>query len=123
MRKFSLYFFLLLFLNNITYNQLLKVPVLVQHFQEHHQRDRALGLFDFLSMHYWGTDIDDDDAERDNQLPFKQLDGNSIHAIFYSPSKPFSLISAVYFKTDFQPIKDHFIPDPALNALFRPPKV
>jgi hypothetical protein len=114
---------MLLFLNNITYNQMLKVPVLVQHYQEHHQRDRQVGLLDFLSMHYWGNDINDDDAERDNQLPFKHLDDNSVHTVLYSSSKPFTVILVVYHKTDFPTIKDHFIPDPALNALFRPPKV
>jgi hypothetical protein len=47
-KKVTLYLLILLFLNNITYDQMLKVPVLVQHYHEHHQRDQQIGLLDFL---------------------------------------------------------------------------
>lgn len=51
--------------------QFLKVPVLLQHFEEHQQKSDNLSFLDFIYMHYAGSDFDDSDQDRDDQLPFK----------------------------------------------------
>ena len=113
--------FLLLFCNMSLY-QLVKLPILVQHYQEHRQRDQSVDLLDFLSMHYWGKDINDNDQEKDNQLPFKAFNKETLEH-FSTPVKTFALKSVIYFfKSTFLLTGETYLPDPKLAALFRPPR-
>jgi hypothetical protein len=50
------------------------MPSLINHFTEHQHLNPQMGLIDFMSMHYWGEDIKDNDYEKDMQLPFKKID-------------------------------------------------
>lgn len=52
-------------------NQLLKVPLLFQHYQEHRQGNAGFSVKDFLVMHYLLEQVKDQDYDRDMQLPFK----------------------------------------------------
>lgn len=58
-------------LNIVTYNQFSKLPLVAVHYFEHSHLDSGITFFQFLSMHYWGHDINDHDDEKDKQLPFK----------------------------------------------------
>ena len=51
-------------------HQLLKMPVLVEHFIEHRQLTNDLTFFEFLSLHYNSEVAHDSD---DMQLPFKDF--------------------------------------------------
>jgi hypothetical protein len=63
---------LFLYLTSATeFNQLLKLPVLIAHFNEHRELDQQLSLAGFLYMHYTDHDLNDNDQDRDMQLPFK----------------------------------------------------
>lgn len=55
--------------------QLLKLPVLVQHYFEHKQQDNSTSFAGFLIHHYLeeGKDDVDKDHARDCQLPFKSM--------------------------------------------------
>lgn len=55
-------------------SQLLKLPMLVLHFQEHQQKNAAISFVQFLYQHYAINHTDDGDAERDKQLPFQSHD-------------------------------------------------
>ncbi|WP_315816201.1 hypothetical protein [Paraflavitalea speifideaquila] len=59
-------------LNDTSLNQLLKLPALIGHYMEHHQLDNRVDFVQFLAMHYWGTDLNDNDDDRDMQLPYKK---------------------------------------------------
>ncbi len=103
--------------------QLVKIPVLVQHFQEHRQRDPQVGLLAFFSMHYWGQDINDDDQDQDRQLPFKEVSKVTLEPCFYPVKTLVALKPHVHFcKTDFPLTGEFFLPNPGLGSLFRPPK-
>lgn len=52
-------------------NQLLKFPVLLEHYSEHKEQNDRISFIDFLQMHYAGYDFNDNDQDRDMQLPFK----------------------------------------------------
>lgn len=52
-------------------HELLKLPVIFQHFIEHQTKDNNITVFQFLKIHYGQTDVKDDDYARDMQLPFK----------------------------------------------------
>jgi hypothetical protein len=55
-------------------HQFLRMPVLIQHFIEHRQKDPSVSLLSFLNEHYIHQYIKDADYQRDNQLPFRDSD-------------------------------------------------
>lgn len=61
--------------------QLLKLPVIFQHYTEHQNRDVSISFFDFIAMHYAGDDQQDADQQRDMQLPFKTSDHNVVSGV------------------------------------------
>lgn len=121
----KIYLYILIFLiaaNNSVVYQIFKIPVLVEHFAEHHQQKPAISAIDFLAMHYWGQDQNDDDEARDMQLPLKKFD-------FHSPSLLYIPVPRHYIPVVIHATPDLKVPfyradrhnNPALSALFRPP--
>lgn len=105
-------------------HQMHKLPVLFQHFAEHQQRDASVGFIAYLSMHYWGQDMNDDDDSRDQQLPFKKLDVDHVHVNFI-PGRSGVKIKATVFRIAFNYPRYglSYICNPELSGLFRPPRV
>mgnify|MGYP005866589715 CR=1 FL=1 len=63
---------LLVYVNSTTeFYQLLKTPLLIVHYWEHLAEGEPMGVWNFMSMHYFNGDLRDEDYERDMQLPFK----------------------------------------------------
>ena len=60
-------------LNVITFNNFSRAPLMVIHYLDHAHRNHEINFSDFLSMHYWGKDIKDNDDQQDQQLPFKNF--------------------------------------------------
>ncbi|HLO79615.1 MAG TPA: hypothetical protein VK166_01580 [Chitinophagaceae bacterium] len=126
MRKIILYIPLIIVLmNTASAGQLSKIPVLFSHFLEHHKLNNHIGFLDFLSMHYWGEDLNDKDQDRDMQLPFKS---SSQHCCQQITSVPVSVVSIDhhYFHPSkpLQPIlEDSFYLNTSTSSLFRPPRI
>lgn len=55
-------------------HNLLKIPVLLEHFKEHKQEDPSICFWDFIKLHYFDPIVVDDDYQRDQQLPFRDAD-------------------------------------------------
>lgn len=75
--------------------QFMKLPTLTSHFFEHKANSRHLTFVDFLMMHYTGHDHNDQDQEKDMQLPFKDMHHFSQSMYSWSIQKrinPFDLI-------------------------------
>jgi hypothetical protein len=125
-KKVCVYILLLLIVADITeLHQLIKLPVLFQHFAEHKQRNHNVSFTDFLSMHYWGDDLNDDDNDRDMQLPFKKLDAHPTH-VMYLPSVRIlvTTVPTQRIMVSYHPVYQHeYFPNPALASPFRPPCV
>ncbi len=51
--------------------EIVKLPVLFQHFFEHKALDEQMTFLGYLEHHYSDVPHTDNDADRDNQLPFK----------------------------------------------------
>lgn len=123
MRKIIIYIFIFLIASNSSFvQQFYKLPVLVQHFQEH-KKLMDLSFLDFLSMHYWGEDLKDNDADRDMQLPFKTISSHSFQMVFILNDKD---LFSIPFNPDLPHLKNTFyrsnlLSDPNLLSLFRPP--
>ncbi|CAG5016194.1 hypothetical protein DYBT9275_05495 [Dyadobacter sp. CECT 9275] len=103
--------------------QIFKIPSLVTHFVEHKALNQEISFMDFLSMHYWGEDINDNDDEKDMQLPFKKFE------IQHTSLDFFPCISSFQFKSPGWPVKVNYGPErpqghynAALGSLFRPPQ-
>lgn len=54
--------------------ELLKLPVLIEHFQEHLREKPQTSVLGFVILHYFSGSPHDSDYERDMQLPFKTLE-------------------------------------------------
>jgi hypothetical protein len=123
-RKWCLYIvFAVFFLSTTSLSQLFKLPVLVAHYMEHQQLDRSISILDFLSMHYWGQDINDNDQDRDLQLPFKTSDQNTNAQVVVIPFCQINIENPPPACKASQPVvSDANLTNPALAALFRPPR-
>lgn len=66
-------------------HQLLKIPVLMQHYKEHKKENPRISFMAFLKMHYSGIFVVDSDYSRDNQLPFRTADCLSFTVNFDFP--------------------------------------
>jgi len=125
MKKVCVYILLTLTsVSSTELHQLFKVPVLFKHFAEHQQRDSRVGFVDFLSMHYWGKDINDNDDERDMQLPFKKIDAHPSQVCFIPDIRVF--IEKVFTQSialSYPVYKHVYHSSLALSSPFRPPCV
>ncbi|WP_344821805.1 hypothetical protein [Rurimicrobium arvi] len=75
MKRFVAIFFFTVYLlsTHVQVLELMKLPVLMEHFAEHRQRNPQVTFIQFLCMHYTEQNVKDSDYERDMQLPFKTL--------------------------------------------------
>jgi len=112
-----------LFLNTASLDQFHKLPKLVSHYLEHEQTKQGLSIFQFIAMHYWGNDNNDQDNERDMQLPCKKIDVNNIHSFTVPTGKTVVIVPEWSYSKHISPtITDNIWVNPTLSALFRPPK-
>lgn len=123
-KKACIYILLPLLMFNSSLGELFKIPVLYAHFMEHRSLDHDIDIFDFLSMHYFGDDLNDNDQDRDMELPFKKIsDSGAFQLAPPQVSKPV-LEKRQFFKPQQFPLpdsQDFNLTDPALDNLFRPP--
>lgn len=125
MRKVLAISFLVLYcVTSTELNQLLKIRLLIEHFNEHKTLDEGVSLADFLYMHYTDHDINDNDQDKDMQLPFKShSDCSSLTSTaFLTQQNSLHLCLApvlaeritVYKRSDFQ--------SSYLSSIWQPPK-
>ena len=106
-------------------HQLLKLPVLVQHFFEHKQKDHSLSFTTFINEHYFNGDDKDADYKRDMQLPFKSLDHSVTLAINALPAlnDKVSLNPAENSYISHILIDETLVSSQYLSAIWQPPKI
>ena len=103
----------------------MKVPSLIRHFNEHKSLNSKIDFGDFLAMHYGGQDIDDNDDEKDMQLPFKKIENIHSNFLFISRSETFSFVqdAQLAVRSKYGPDKPQLDYSTTLGSLFRPPRV
>lgn len=127
MKKGISIFLLAIFLLSTTpLSELLKFPLLVEHFKEHKQENKDITVLEFLNIHYAHGNPRDADYDKDMKLPFKSitnhnsvssaicisqtfLPGNKIEYLVISKNE-FSGYSFTYTST-------------FLDAIWQPPRV
>jgi len=107
--------------------ELFRLPVLISHFVEHKADNNSITFYKFLYQHYHADDGNDQDNDRDSQLPFKSQDMGSspssysfgihhpISGIFFSPLLVSSSLNTANYK-------EPYIPSACLNRIWQPPK-
>ncbi|MBL7850494.1 MAG: hypothetical protein JNN04_06300 [Cyclobacteriaceae bacterium] len=102
-------------------NELMRLPLLVEHFMEHQAMVPEMSFFQFLAMHY-KTDVAHDST--DMELPFKSCDHSVASPTFTFPQQEFELITAFTSATlQFPSHYNSFIPSTGLNEIFQPPRI
>ncbi len=119
-------FFLAIFLLSTTQlRELLKLPLLYEHFQEHSQLNKNISIASFLKIHYAEPTTKDADYEKDMKLPFKSLDCFSSALTFYfnnfqffslAPKVQYTLSSKNFYTYQFS------YSSAFLSSIWQPPK-
>ena len=124
MNKKAAYIFLAIYLLGATeLSQLLKIPLLIEHYTEHKLDNGNLSLLSFMYMHYVGDDGDTTDEQKDQNLPFKsahfQMQNTVVFSIFkYELPKIFVNMN----RSVWPVMQSNSLSTIALGSLFRPPR-
>jgi hypothetical protein len=120
-------FFLSIYLLGATpIGQLCKLPLLIEHYQEHQKENKDLSLIEFLKMHYFNGDPKDADYDKDMKLPFKTIDFNNSVSTFIAFEIPsFKIEKKIYTELSVQKFttSDSWYSNSYLNAIWQPPRV
>jgi hypothetical protein len=121
--KFFIYFLIFVFAENaLVANQLAKIPSLFSHFAEHQDRIASLSFIQFLELHYGDEIPNDQDDQRDMELPFKKISTASVTIAFVAV--PVNLLSTPWPERiiSFGRTNKNLLTRILLNSLFRPPR-
>lgn len=83
-KKLAILLICLHLFGNTEAGQFFKIPVLLQHFRQHHETNHDLSFIQFIIMHYAGDDGTRADDEQDQQLPCHNLRQHTMH-MMYAP--------------------------------------
>lgn len=121
----SIFITLILLIFSTGLQELIKLPLLFQHYFEHKAINEGITFSTFIFDHYSSIPHTDNDEDRDNQLPFKSIDQNSV---LTSPATPpfhkylLKNFSAVLRNCPIIYNDDH-VPSAYLDTIWQPPKV
>jgi len=110
-------------LSHTELHQLLKIPILVEHFREHRRLDGNISFFEFIKLHYHNIVVDDD-YQRDQQLPFRDTECFGVTAS--NACEFFSVIVEICppeeMTQQFHPYVENNKSRLALSGIFQPPR-
>ncbi|HRP33396.1 MAG TPA: hypothetical protein PKV73_15970 [Agriterribacter sp.] len=104
--------------------QLLRVPYLLKHFQQHQSKEPGMNLASFIKLHYGSPLTVTDDFKQDQQLPFRSVDCSlQITSVYVYEPVPLSVnfpvtAPAIRFHHFNEPNKPQF----AAISVFQPPR-
>jgi len=127
LKKIITIFFLIIYLFSVTEaRQLLKLPVVFQHFAEHQQEDKNISFFHYLCIHYLHGSPIGQDHDRDMQLPFKTSSefALSVVPVLMTDVATNTLSPQLFIiSNDFLHTNDSFISSEFGCNIFQPPRV
>lgn len=119
-------FFLFVYLFSSTeLSELLKMPLLLEHYAEHQEKSKSLSFADFLYMHY--IDYKNHSDDKDSDLPF-QSQTHSEMIQFYVPLTPSNYLVTNLQLSDFDE-KGNFYnvnslhSSSYLSSIWQPPQI
>lgn len=123
-KRYAIIFLSAVFLSGSTeLHELLKVPMLVTHFLEHKSENPQMTFMDFISLHYIQQPVNDKDYQRDNQLPFKNVEHLTSSITAFIPNY-FVKLQALQQDTalELSGFRTSFISFQLLSNIWQPPK-
>ena len=120
MKAATIFLLVLLVSIQTPFGQLLKLPLLVEHFIKH-QRQDGDSLIAFLEDHYL-SDHNDADLPEDEQLPFKNITFNSIGYAIVTPVIQANIFAPLPAEKKIT-FPDIYTPQQHLASIFHPPRV
>lgn len=106
--------------------ELLRIPILVLHYQSHLQEDSNMSMEEFFTIHYFDENVIDNDYLQDKQLPFKStLDINTSLQLMLVDVNIFIenyYLTDGYAKSYFLPLENTTILKPYIAGIFHPPQ-
>ncbi len=125
MKKRAAYIFLAIYLIGATeLHQLLKMPLLLEHYKEHKLDNGNLSLISFIYQHYVGDDGNANDDQKDQNLPFKSAHFQMQNTVVFSVFKyELPKIMVPQKQAGWPVMQSYSLSTISLDALFRPPKV
>jgi hypothetical protein len=111
-----LLFFLLWYVAAFTeVGEILRLPIMVNHYLTHRATNTTSGIFNFMLMHYGSADEKDADEKQDQQLPFKSVEQGGQFVFLEAPSIELML------PNDLLHLGDDFFPMIQSSYAFRLP--
>jgi hypothetical protein len=102
---------------------LYKIPFLATHYLNHLERGHNISVLEFLAMHYWGEDMNDDDHEEDMKLPFKKTDTTNSTLILLVPGhSSFLVYLSLPLEGSFPVYSPDNFTNKSVGSLFKPPR-
>lgn len=126
MKKFTAIFLLSVYMLSATeFGELLKLNVLLQHYAETEKHDGPMSFLHFLAMHYITDDGNNNDNDRDAQLPFKStaVVAHSSITFVLNFQTATATVPALVLKKDFPAYNDPNIPSTFSRSVWNPPRV
>jgi hypothetical protein len=122
MLRFAAIGLFLIYLVSFTeFREVLRLPLLLQHYREHKDQVAEMSFFEFLAMHYETDEAHDD---RDNSLPFKDCNHSFIGQIVVIPIQKFSLAEQTEIRAStYQFFYLQHEPKLIAADIFQPPKI
>lgn len=104
--------------------QLLKLPVLIQHYLEHQKINHHITILDYLKEHYHDDIRSHADYKRDMELPFKSLELNQsvIYVLIPSPNIDFSMSTPFVYKTKMVIADSDHHSNGIVDCIWQPPR-
>ena len=111
-------------LANTQLSEILKFPILVEHFISHHDVN-GMSFFAFMQMHYFSDPIKDADYETDMRLPFKSISHPVQTATAICATPAFNLTRTIFFRQNKEERYSSYCflyASPHLNSIWQPPR-
>jgi hypothetical protein len=105
--------------------QMVKLPLLIEHYLEHKEQKSDLTFWTFLKVHYSDNKLIDEDHDQDMKLPFKSDDGCiniTLTAVIGCPLSDLVLKPFISEAKTFFSYEESFLPSSFLTSIWQPPK-
>lgn len=120
----AIFFLAVVLLAQSPLQQLLRLPVLLEHFREHQAIGGGISFLDFIQLHYLSGNPKDDDYDRDNQLPFRADDVVLMGSMVDVPDNfEMDLLPAEYKEVSYPLIDCTQLSPSFASGIWQPPRV
>lgn len=111
-------------LSTLQVRELLKFPILIEHYFDHQLEERHQSVFSYLTQHYLTEDGTDADANEDRMLPFgskEEIALSSFVVMLMAPVCCFHLPDGIQYADQVPVLDVDRIPTRSKDELLRPP--